>query len=288
MMSEQGPRATRDGGTPAATPELALRIVSAVVLVVIALALDVAGIWPFLCLVVAGALIGAWEWGRLVRGEAFDTAFYVHAGAVTVAAILMAAGQPLFALAALGAGFLVMVLVSSPGSTVRWSLFGIGYIGLPAVALVFLRNDPAYGWQAIVYLFTIVWMTDTAAYFAGRSLQGPKLWPRVSPKKTWSGCIAGLLAGALVGAFWGAIMPGTSMLAMALVAAGLALVAELGDLAESAAKRTFGHKDMSNLIPGHGGMLDRVDSLIFASLAAALLALLRDADAPGAALMVWP
>lgn len=288
MMTGQGPRTTGEGEAPAATSELALRVVSAVVLVVVALALDVAGVWPFLCLVIAGALIGAWEWGRLVRGEAFDAAFFVHAGTVTVAAVLAAAGQPLLALAALGAGFLVMVLVSAAGSTIRWSLFGILYIGLPAVALVFLRNDPTYGWQAIVYLFTIVWMTDTAAYFAGRKLQGPKLWPRVSPKKTWSGCIAGLLAGALVGAFWGAILPGTSVLAMALVAAGLALVAELGDLAESAAKRTFGHKDMSNLIPGHGGMLDRVDSLIFASLAAASLALLRDAEAPGTALMVWP
>lgn len=287
-MAEEGPPAASDNGSSAVSSEFATRVVSALVMAVVALTLDWISVWSFALLVVVGAFAGCWEWGRLVRGQPFDLAFFVHAVAVAAAAILVASGKPLFAFATLGAGSLALVLIEKSRDNVLWSLFGMPYIGLPAMSLVYLRTDDTFGWHVIVLLFTVVWITDSAAYVAGRNLQGPKLWPSVSPKKTWSGCIAGLIAGGIVGACWGLIMESSPILPMILVAVGLALVSEIGDLAESATKRAFDHKDMSNLIPGHGGILDRVDSLIFASVAAALVALLRDADAPGAALMVWP
>ncbi len=287
-MAEPGPPATRDDGSSAVPSEFATRVVSALVMAVVALTLDWISVWSFAFLVVVGASAGCWEWGRLVRGRAFDVAFFIHAGAVATAAILVAFGKPLFGFAVLGAGALALAIIEKPGNNVRWSLFGMAYIGLPAMSLVYLRTDDTFGWHVIVLLFTVVWITDSAAYVAGRNLQGPKLWPSVSPKKTWSGCIAGLIAGGVVGACWGLVMATSPILPMVLVAVGLAFVSEIGDLAESATKRAFDHKDMSNLIPGHGGILDRVDSLIFASVAAALLALVRDPNAPGAALMVWP
>lgn len=287
-MADQGPPATPDNGSSAVSSEFATRVVSALVMAVVALTLDWISVWSFAFLVVAGAIAGCWEWGRLVRGQAFDIAFFFHAGAVAAASILVASGKPLFGFVVLGAGSLVLALIEKLRDNVLWSLFGMAYIGLPAMSLVYLRTDDTFGWHVILLVFTVVWITDSAAYVAGRNLQGPKLWPSVSPKKTWSGCIAGLIAGGIVGACWGLIMDSSPVLPMILVAVGLALVSEIGDLAESATKRAFDHKDMSNLIPGHGGILDRVDSLIFASVAAALVALVRDANAPGAALMVWP
>lgn len=287
MMAQGGPPAARDRGSPAVASEWAMRVVSGVVLAAIALTLNLLGVWAFAAMVLVGGVIAAWEWGRLVRGQAFDLAFFVHSGVVVLATVLIAAERPIMALAVLGVGSLGLALMVVPGENARWSLFGLAYVGLPAMALVYLRTDPTYGWQVVILLFTVVWATDTAAFVVGRYLRGPKLWPSVSPKKTWSGCIAGLVAGGMVGACWGLLLETSPLLAMALVAMGLALAAQAGDLVESAAKRAFDHKDMSQLIPGHGGMLDRVDSLIFASLAAAALALLRDAGAPGAALMVW-
>jgi phosphatidate cytidylyltransferase len=139
---------------------------------------------------------------------------------------------------------------------------------------------------AVLYVLVVTWTTDTASYVGGRSLGGPKLMPRISPKKTWSGFIIGTLTPALVGYAFAVLLGSTSPWRLALVSIGLALACQMGDLLESAIKRHFGAKDMSQLIPGHGGLFDRIDSLLLAAVVAGLIAL-RDPAAPGAGLLIW-
>ena len=133
-----------------------------------------------------------------------------------------------------------------------------------------LRISPSFGLAAILWLFAVVWGTDVAAYFAGRLIRGPRLWPSVSPGKTWSGAIVGAFGGAVLGL----LLAGWTNHLAALFWLGLAaaIVSEFGDLFESALKRRFGVKDSSGLIPGHGGLMDRLDGFVAASLFAALFA----------------
>jgi phosphatidate cytidylyltransferase len=152
-----------------------------------------------------------------------------------------------------------------------------------------LRNDPRWGWAAIVFLFVIVWLTDITAYFVGRAIGGPKLMPAVSPNKTWSGAIGGTLAGVAGGLavawHFGA---GNHLVATAAVALILSIISQAGDLAESAMKRRFNTKDASSLIPGHGGLMDRLDGFIAAVLAAAVIGLAHGGlGAPARGLMIW-
>ncbi len=168
-----------------------------------------------------------------------------------------------------------------------WSAAGVYYAGFPAIALIWIRSDAAYGWLAILYLFAIVWTTDSAAYLFGRWIGGPKLAPRISPKKTWAGLIGGALSAGIAGLVFAQVAGREFSGWLGVLAIGLALMAQLGDLGESAMKRLFGIKDSSGLIPGHGGVLDRIDGLIFAAIAAALLAWAIDPANPGRALLLW-
>jgi phosphatidate cytidylyltransferase len=151
---------------------------------------------------------------------------------------------------------------------------------------MWLRGDQAFGAIAVLYLFAVAWTTDTASYAAGRLIGGPKLAPRISPRKTWSGFLVGALTPALVGVAFMAVLKSGSALRLALVSVALALACQMGDLFESWVKRRFGAKDMSQLIPGHGGLLDRIDGLLFAAVLAALIAL-RDPSNPGRGLLIW-
>jgi phosphatidate cytidylyltransferase len=167
-----------------------------------------------------------------------------------------------------------------------WAIAGLVYAALPAAALVWLRNDPTLGLMAILYLFAVAWTTDTASYAAGRLIGGPRLAPRISPHKTWSGFIVGALVPALVGVAFAAALENTSTTWLALMSVVLALACQMGDLMESWVKRRFGAKDMSQLIPGHGGLLDRIDGLLFAAVVAGVIALRNPAE-PGHGLLIW-
>ena len=142
------------------------------------------------------------------------------------------------------------------------------------------------GAAAVIYLFIVAWTTDTASYAAGHFIGGPKLAPRISPHKTWSGFLAGVLAPSLVGIVFATVLKSGSAVRLALVSVGLALACQAGDLLESWVKRRFGAKDSSQLIPGHGGLLDRIDGLMMAAVLAGLIAL-RNPAAPGHSLLVW-
>jgi len=174
------------------------------------------------------------------------------------------------------------------GNSLPWALYGLPYIALPIGALYLLRADPGYGLMATVWLFVIISATDTGAYFAGRLIGGPKLAPKLSPKKTWAGLFGGAGIAALTSIGVGYYFNLTSLFVLALVAASVAAFSQVGDIFESAAKRNFGVKDSSNILPGHGGILDRVDGLVFAAVLCAVLGILRaGVEAPGKGLMVW-
>lgn len=169
-----------------------------------------------------------------------------------------------------------------------WSLAGLLYAALLLLAPVILRTDPAYGIAAIFFLFAIVWTTDIAGYFAGRAIGGPKLAPAISPKKTWSGAIAGLAGAMALVAFGAHYLPETRVVPLLGVAALLSVFSQVGDLGESALKRRFNVKDSSQIIPGHGGVMDRLDGFWAAAVCAAIIGLARGGlSEPAKGLLVW-
>ena len=207
----------------------------------------------------------AWEWVRISGGLALGAA-----GLAMPAIILLAAGLAGWGLPWLGVALLL------PGAWLLWRLavalphrflaLGVVYLGLFGVAFITLRLDPEAGRANVFFLMLLVWASDSAAYIAGRALGGPKLWPAISPGKTWSGALGGLLGAMLVGALAAILVaPAASPLWAALVAGVLGVVSQAGDLLESGIKRRFGVKDSSHLIPGHGGLLDRLDGFLAAA-----------------------
>jgi phosphatidate cytidylyltransferase len=270
---------------PWLSSNLKLRIVSGAVLATAAFAVAYAGIWPFSLFVLACALVLCWEWGHLVRrGASFDLGFFVHAAAVTAAILLSAAGYVALAPAALAIAAIILLPLYA-GRGARLSALGVFYVGLPTVALLWIRSDEPYGFTALLFVLAIVWASDIAAYAAGRSIGGPKLAPRVSPNKTWAGLIGALLAGAATAAFFAWLEPEAQVTRLVIIGVALASIAQVGDLVESALKRAFGLKDASDLIPGHGGFMDRMDGLIAAAVMAAVLALAVNPHAPARALL---
>jgi phosphatidate cytidylyltransferase len=200
-------------------------------------------------------------------------------------AALVVGGLPFTAFVALVAIIGFWEWTTIVGARIAWMAFGVVYLALPAAGLILLRQAvPPVGWASILLLLTVVWATDIAAYFAGRTFGGPKLWPRVSPKKTWSGALGGLAAALIAGGAVAALTGAGGFWLGVVLAAPLSIAAQAGDLFESAVKRRFGVKDSGTIIPGHGGVLDRVDGL----LGAAALALLLAALGLGGGVLVLP
>jgi phosphatidate cytidylyltransferase len=274
------------------TSDLRIRVLSAAVLLLVAVFATWAGGLVFAVLAaVAGALILR-EWTAM-SGPFPSRIADKAAMAFVFLSILSSRDQPLVSVAALVVVAVGVGLFSAVERRMTWLAAGILYGGLPGVAAVALRGPaPAgadsLGLVAIGFVFCVVWATDTFAYFAGRRLGGPKLAPRFSPKKTWSGAIGGLAAAVLAGVVVGRWVPGASAPALAIVAAGVSVLSQAGDIAESAMKRHFGVKDSGTLIPGHGGIMDRVDGLVVALVAAAALGLARTGGSDAAAgLLLW-
>ena len=169
-----------------------------------------------------------------------------------------------------------------------WIIAGIGYAGIMLLAPLLLRADNAYGFLALVLLFAIVWTTDILGYFAGRAIGGRKLLPAISPKKTWSGAIVGTLGAMIVAVLVASLFGAFNRTAIAIIALLLSVVAQLGDLFESWVKRQFGAKDASHLIPGHGGVMDRLDGFWAAALVGCVIGLLHGGfDGAARGLLVW-
>jgi phosphatidate cytidylyltransferase len=267
--------------------DLALRSASALVLMPVAIyCVWQGGIWFQIFLGVLAVLM-AHEWVAIVHGGNMRSlALHVLAG---LCGVFVTAAQGLDAAsAAILVVWLCSVLqwVMNAGTSSIWSLFGVFYIGLPMVAFVLLREDGALGLWAVLWCFIIVWAADISAYFAGRTIGGPKLAPRLSPKKTWAGLV-GAMAGAAAASSIFAWALGLNMSALALLACILTLVEQAGDILESALKRRYGVKDSGNFIPGHGGVLDRVDGLIAVVFAAAIIGFGHQAGNAAPGLLHW-
>ena len=276
--------------------ELILRILSGLVLAPLAVGVAYLGGWAFVVFWSIAALLVLWEWCTLVAGGERSTVLLI-AGAAVLLAILLAAtaadaeGSHSVRLVAGGTLLLMgMLATAALASSDRrvWTAAGIPYAGLLGIAPTVLRNDAQYGFLAIVFLFAVVWATDIVAYFVGRAVGGPKLAPRISPKKTWSGAAGGTVA-AIGAALTLAIAAGLPNLpAVGLIAAAASALAQGGDLFESALKRRFGAKDSSHLIPGHGGLMDRLDGFVAAAVLAMLIGLIHGGvDEPARGLLAW-
>jgi phosphatidate cytidylyltransferase len=257
--------AAADPGTaapPASRSNLASRVIVGVFLAAVAIADIWVGGWAFAAMIVIGVTLVLWEWCAM-HGIPLPWRI-AGIAALAAASALAHVGLPVQALALLGAAIFLILLVSAATRAAgkRWLSTGLLYAGLPAVALIWLRNQPD-GFALVMWTMALVWATDIFAYFAGRSIGGPKIWTAISPNKTWAGLFGGMAAAALFSILFARLAgwPQTSI-AMALIGACLAIVAQIGDFFESWLKRRAGVKDSGTLLGGHGGVMDRVDGLV--------------------------
>ena len=264
---------------------LLTRVAAALVLAPIAIAVAYAGSWWWIVpvtLLTIGLFV---EWLTVVGSAREKRVIAAGVVALTVAGLCLGFARVELALVALGLGAAATALLSSRQR--GWTSGGFLYAGAAQMASVVVRLDSATGFVALVFVMLIVWVTDIGGYFAGRGIGGAKLWPRVSPNKTWAGAIGGFGASLVIALGFAALDVGQAW-PLLMLAAVLSVVAQLGDLFESAVKRRFGVKDSSHIIPGHGGLMDRLDGFVAAIVLASIFGLLRGGvDGVGRGLMVW-
>ncbi len=262
-----------------------VRLAAAAILIPVALGLAWSGGWWWLALVALVAVGLLVEWLMMVGLRDDRQLMGAGAASLVVVGFCLSLGQANVAAAMALAGALATLGLARASR--RWAVLGYVYAAIALAASLLVRGDDVTGFQALIFVFLIVWVTDSLGYFVGRSIGGPKLWRRVSPNKTWSGALGGLFGSIAVGL--GFYAAGYSAMVPALVlSALLSVVSQLGDLFESAVKRHFGVKDSGQIIPGHGGLLDRLDGYIAAIAVAALIGLWRGGfDGVGQGLVIW-
>lgn len=277
------PTTTTEGAAPRSN--LQLRIMMALVLAPVALAAAYFGgwFWTVLVTLTVVGLFGEW---MMVIGNLKPNALMWGFAALGVAGLVLGYGNQEIAHLIIALGLFAMFLFSAREHK-SWSAIGLAYTAAAMFSSILLRNDPVHGLQAIIFVFAVVWITDILGYFVGRGVGGPKLWVRVSPKKTWSGALGGIVgslifAAAFAESGYGSLMP------MLMLATVISIISQAGDLFESAVKRRFDVKDSSQIIPGHGGLLDRLDGFMAAILVAAIIGYVRGgAGHMGQGFLVW-
>lgn len=266
---------------------LALRIVTALVLAPLAIGAAYVGGYVFVFFWTLAALGVLWEWDALVCTHDRNPVLTVGAAALVGCSLLLAFHWTGTAIALVMLGVFGVAALASRRRR-SWCAAGLVYAAAMLTAPVILRHDEPWGFAAILFLFVVVWLTDIAAYAVGRAVGGPKLMPRVSPNKTWSGAIGGILAGVIGGVVTARQFGLGNLPAIGALSLGLSAISQAGDLVESAVKRHFSAKDTSNLVPGHGGVMDRLDSFLAAAVAATVIGLVHSKfDAAARGLMVW-
>jgi phosphatidate cytidylyltransferase len=264
---------------------LLLRVVAALVLAPLTIAIAHAGGWLWAALVTLASIGLYVEWLMIVGAARQGPVAAAGVAALAISGFCLGSGRLEVSLVVLALGLFGVALLSREPR--GWTAAGFFYAAAAEMASVLVRFDQAWGFAALVLILLVVWVTDIGGYFAGRGIGGPKLWPRVSPKKTWAGAIGGFAASLAVAGGFAAF--GLGKTGIVLVLGGvLSIVSQFGDLFESAVKRRFGVKDSSNIIPGHGGLLDRLDGFVAAVVLAAIFGILRGGvDGVGRGLMVW-
>jgi phosphatidate cytidylyltransferase len=271
--------------TAKGSSNLYMRVVAALVLAPLTIAIAWIGGWPWAFIVIAAAALLYFEWLMTVGASGNRFAVVAGIAALAIAGICLMTQRTDLASGAAIVG-IVLVAVVARGQR-GWVASGLVYAAAALIASIVVRRDADFGFIALMFVLLIVWVTDIGGYFAGRSIGGPKLWPRVSPKKTWAGAVGGLILGLVVAAAFAWLGFG-GMLALLSLGAMLSIVSQLGDLFESAIKRRFDVKDSSHIIPGHGGLLDRLDGFVAAIVVAALIGFMRGGlDGVGRGFMMW-
>ncbi|BCM19683.1 phosphatidate cytidylyltransferase [Mesorhizobium sp. J8] len=244
------------------------RVISAIVMAALTLGLTWLGGLPFRLFCAAIAALIFYEWTRMARTGSGAALGLLPEALILIFVAALIAGLPALWLLLLVA---ILVAVAAIAARVRgaapWEPPGVAYAALSGFSLAYLRDDNHSGLIAILFLFAVVWATDIAAYFVGRAVGGPKLAPSISPGKTQSGALGGAVGGVIAGVLLAIVAGAGNLVQLGLVALALSVVSQIGDLFESWVKRRHGAKDSSNLIPGHGGVMDRVDGLVAAALA---------------------
>lgn len=268
--------------------DLGPRIASAVVMIASALGALYAGGDLFVLFWLSAGVAVNWEWQRLVGGERLEARYGAGGAAVAAAAALGHLALPLYACGAILIGAIAVAALTD-ASRRNWASAGVLYASALVFSVCALRASEPFGLASIAMLFAIVWGTDIFAYFGGRLIGGPKLWPAVSAGKTWSGTLTGVFSGAALGLATARMGVGETLVLTPtfLICLIMAAVSQAGDLFESAIKRRYGVKDSSNLIPGHGGVMDRLDGFTFAVIFAAGLGLVRAGPSVAAGLFFW-
>jgi len=264
MTAEQIP-----APVPRSKDSLALRVASAAVLGPAAIFTSWIGGPVFAGLVAFLCVLMAFEWSRMIERAELTLVFFALGVGGAIALILAAGESYELAFLICAASGVAAAIAAMRGSRQwGWAAFGAAYFIAPSVALIWLRENADGGRAFLILLFAIVWSADTGGYVAGRLAGGPKLSPRISPAKTWAGAIGGIVAGGIAAAIGAPLLFGEAANAGYIaMGAGLGFASIVGDMVESAFKRNFGIKDMSGFIPGHGGVLDRLDGMIFATVA---------------------
>ena len=266
--------------------ELAKRVASGLILIAVAAATAAIGGALFVLLWVGAAIGVFWEWTGIVASGALVVRF-IGGGALMAAGALLYVDMIGVAITALVTGSFFAALLG-PRERRIWVAAGLVYSAVLLVSPILLRRDPEFGRVAILFLFAVVWATDICAYFIGRWIGGPKLAARISPRKTWSGAVGGIAGAVGCGLVVTHFAGDAAVFPMGLVAAALSIVAQAGDLLESGIKRSFHVKDASQIIPGHGGLMDRLDGFLAAAGVAALVGLARGGfETPGRGLLLW-
>ncbi len=251
--------------------ELKLRIMSAIVMVAVTLFSVWIGGAVFAILVIIAGLLIFYEWSTIIKTEPSLT--FLGWATLVISFVLLFLDFVPHALIALIIGAVVTAFMGYRQKSDVWVAGGILYAGLPVIAFAELRGEGIMGLFAITFIFVVVWATDIFAYFCGKSMGGPKLAPSISPGKTWSGAIFGLAAGVGAGLFTVLMLREGGGIYLPIIAILLSLSSQIGDLFESWIKRRFNVKDSSQLIPGHGGVMDRLDGVVFAAVTAFVIAM---------------
>jgi phosphatidate cytidylyltransferase len=264
---------------------LMLRVVSSAVLAPVAVGAVYLGGWAFAAFWTIAAIAVWWEWTRLVHPAGHLGALVTGGSALMLETLLLLNDREDVAVMIAGLGALAAAIVAMRHAF--WMAAGVIYASILVIGPIMLRAD-AQGLLAIVFVFAVVWATDIAAYFTGRAIGGPKLAPSVSPNKTWSGAVGGTIAAALAGCGVLLAAGNRASLAIVLVAVVLSVMSQAGDLFESRMKRIFNVKDSSQLIPGHGGVMDRLDGFTTAVFAALVIGVAHGGwNSPAQGLIGW-